>query len=66
MSFFKRGNISRLDCQEHEKMMITKRAQLLDELKLGIWDKDEFCAKVTEMERKHAGDGSPPVKQQKT
>jgi len=47
-------------------MMVTKRAQLLEEWKLGLWDKEEFRAKVADMERKCAGDGSPSVKRQKT
>jgi hypothetical protein len=62
---FSRENISRLHQESQQKLQVAKRAQLLEEYKLKIWDRDEYIAQLAILDGKQ-DDALPAPKRQNT
>jgi hypothetical protein len=58
-----RENVAALREQSQQKLMMSKRQQLLEEFKLGIWTKEEYIEQVSAFDGGISDDGRPPKRQ---
>jgi hypothetical protein len=58
-----RENVAALREESRQKLMMSKRQQLLEEFKLGIWTKEQYIQQVSALEGGNSEDGRPSKRQ---
>ena len=61
-----RENVAALREESRQKLIVSKRGQLIEELKLGIWTKEEYVKRVAALEGDVLDEENRSSKRQRT
>jgi hypothetical protein len=61
-----RENVAALREESQQKLIVSKRGQLIEELKLGIWTKEEYIKQVAALEGNVVDEENHSSKRQRT
>jgi hypothetical protein len=61
-----RENVAALHEESHQKLIISKRGQLLEEFKLGVWSRQQYIRQVAALEQGVLDDEETPSKRRRT